>query len=225
MGEVMEDGNYARNAKTVAIMYIVFYALGLEMSDELIRLGPFAYKINNPEYMPVIGGLILFYFSWRFKVSKKQGVLNEYHDQVKSVFRGIKEERYLNDALKAQARIDYLEKHEAKHKKRLLAEAKEEIKDFHYEFNISLNFNDSLSRCARDMSIGYSAVYPALSGVTNNFKSVRISVKGKEKFFVVVLSGFKYVFNAETFWDVIVVYILLSFAWCLYINDIYISLL
>jgi len=57
---------HARNLKLVSIAFILYWLLGLEQTEDVIRLGILPYKITNPEWLPWLAHLLFSYFIWRY---------------------------------------------------------------------------------------------------------------------------------------------------------------
>jgi hypothetical protein len=57
---------HARNLKLISISFILYWLLGLEQTDDAIRLGILPYIITNPEWLPWLAHILLSYFIWRY---------------------------------------------------------------------------------------------------------------------------------------------------------------
>lgn len=75
-----EPNLHSRNLKFISILFILYWALGLQPIDHTIRLMFMNYEIKNPELLPIFSHTFLFYFAWRFYLNAKKRVLYGYRE-------------------------------------------------------------------------------------------------------------------------------------------------
>lgn len=73
---VSETNHYARNAKFISIVFILYYYLDLRFVENVIRFGPLSYSIGNLSRLEVVSFFCLAYFAFRFHASNNEKMLD-----------------------------------------------------------------------------------------------------------------------------------------------------
>lgn len=101
-----EPNLHSRNLKLLSVLFICYWVLGLNPTDESIRLLVINYEISNPAALKWISHILLVYFAWRFYISSRRQIRNGYRKNFN--FRNFdKRSGWLFEKLKKDASSHY----------------------------------------------------------------------------------------------------------------------
>ena len=142
-----DSNHHSRNLTIYSFFFMLYWLLGLEPTDDNIRLTFVNFSIHNTEVLPYLTHGILFYFAWRFYLNSKKMVKTSFINFFNTFSNLNNREAYPYEKLVKIANHDFKTNHEQKYKDSLKQHLKSNVKDVEVTFNISsFVLNDSNNR-------------------------------------------------------------------------------
>ncbi|MDC3191181.1 hypothetical protein NQU96_15695 [Pseudoalteromonas elyakovii] len=166
---INEPNHYARNLKFVSTLFILYWVLGLQPSNEEIKLAFINYQITNPGMLPWVAYSVLVYVLWGFLVSRRRTILPGLKGYICDKC-SVSDVKYYKELFSNIAKKDYiLNKKENFEERRLEAIQKlnEEIEIGSYEIEIHSIMRVS-NRSYFYPQIYYKVIYPKTTSNQNN---------------------------------------------------------
>lgn len=147
-----DSNHHSRNLTIYSFFFILYWLLGLEPTDDNIRLTFVNFSIHNTEVLPYLTHGILFYFAWRFYLNSKKMVKNSFIKYFNTFSRFDSQHKYPYINLLKVAYHDFKKNYEQDFINSLSPFLKSHVKDVEVTFDIT-NFSMRIARNKLALSV------------------------------------------------------------------------
>lgn len=196
-----DSNHHSRNLTIYSFFFILYWLLGLEPTDDNIRLTFVNFSIHNTEVLPYLTHGILFYFAWRFYLNSKKMVKTSFIRYFNTFSHFNNTQAYPYKRLLKVANHDFKTKYEKNFIDSLSPHLKSHVKDVEVTFNISSFALDTFTnRLGLKLSGQYHSPrlnYTNLPTQIQNPRTYSLDIKKRQYLHLIIWRFVKFSFLTE----------------------------